>query len=709
MYKFSSASKTMATAVCALMLALPVTLLAACSGTELKPFSQYSEYAVKAADDGDSGDAKWAAYLKSHFQKRATDRDCIIAGKAQDDSQLQLVVDLDGSMDSDYEVAVAPHEIRLKARSTEAMLWLQYQFMSSASADDGRFLSADLPPAVVDCKSDTKGSFAFEHRSIYTPTNTNADMMPILGVGNVDFDWGLWGHNLRKVFTDGIPAEATAMVNGKRDAGQFCFSSEALYHAYEQFVIDQYGDGSDGVTTRFAVVPNDNRLVCQCAACKAKGNTPQSATPAVTALIERLARRFPHQMFFTSAYSTTRTAPTHRLPDNVGVMVSAIDMPMAPEALQAKGHETLEAQVKAWQKCCSRVYVWDYMRNFDDYLTPYPCLHHMQSRLRFYRDLGVKGVFLNGSGYDYAPFDDVQTYVLAQLLINPDVDIEACASRYFASAYPKTGQLLGDYYRKIEQQAQRATLPFYGGIDEALDTWLDAQQFGEFFSTMDRASKQADEAERSKLNRLLTALAFTRLEIMRSQQQAPSRQQIDAMTSLLSHHTAFKDMANYRESDGDLDGYLKQWKESYPWLDTAGNLLRGVTMDAEPKADAHLLTDGKQGFATDYHLGWLITSAPVQRFSVSSGLPSAAVFHVSLLHAPQWHIFAPSSIEVVQGGAVKGKAIITSPTDSRRVRVSISATGLQPGVKTEVIITQTAAAEGRKTMALDEIEITNRQ
>ena len=173
----------MATAVCALMLALPVTLLAACSGTELKPFSQYSEYAVKAADDGDSGDAKWAAYLKSHFQKRATDRDCIIAGKAQDDSQLQLVVDLDGSMDSDYEVAVAPHEIRLKARSTEAMLWLQYQFMSSASADDGRFLSADLPPAVVDCKSDAKGSFAFEHRSIYTPTNTNADMMPILGVG----------------------------------------------------------------------------------------------------------------------------------------------------------------------------------------------------------------------------------------------------------------------------------------------------------------------------------------------------------------------------------------------------------------------------------------------------------------------------------------------------------------------------------------------
>ena len=705
MYKFSSASKNIATAVCALMLALPVTLLAACSSAQLKPFSQYSEYAVKAADDGDPGDAKWAAYLKSHFQKRATDRDCVIAGIAQDDSQLQLVVDMDAHMDSDYEVAVAPHEIRLKARSTEAMLWLQYQLMSAASEEDGRFLAGDLPPAVVDCKSNAKGSFAFEHRSIYTPTNTNADMMPILGVGNVDFDWGLWGHNLRKVFTDGIPAEATAMVGGKRNAGQFCFSSEALYRAYEQFVIDQYGDGSDGVTTRFAVVPNDNSLVCQCAACRAKGNTPQSATPAVTALIERLARRFPHQMFFTSAYSTTRTAPTHRLPDNVGVMVSAIDMPMAPEASAAKGHETLEAQIKAWQKCCSRIYVWDYIRNYDDYLTPYPCLHHMQSRLRFYRGLGVKGVFLNGSGYDYAPLDDVQTYVLAQLLINPDADIEACADRYFASAYPKTGQLLSGYYRKIEEQALRHTLPFYGGIDEALATWLNAQQFGEFFSTMDKASKQADEAERSKLNRMLTALAFTRLEIMRSQKQAPNRQQIEAMTSLLSHHTAFKDMANYRESDGNIDDYLEQWKESYPWLDTANDLLRGTTIDAEPKADAHLLTDGKQGFATDYHLGWLITSASTQRFTIPSSLPSTAVLHVSLLHAPQWHIYAPETIEVRQNGAVKGRTTITAPKTSRRVTVSISATGLQTGVKTEVILTQSATADNRKTMALDELQI----
>ena len=30
------------------------------------------------------------------------------------------------------------------------------------------------------------------------------------------------------------------------------------------------------------------------------------------------------------------------------------------------------ALVSRWHKVVGRVYVWDYMRNFDDYFTPYP-------------------------------------------------------------------------------------------------------------------------------------------------------------------------------------------------------------------------------------------------------------------------------------------------------------------------------------------------
>ena len=704
MRRYSSISKKTVTAICGAICFLPLTLIAACTGNDLKPFSQYSEYAIKAASADDNADAKWAGYLKSHFQKRATDRDCVLSGQAQDDSQLQITVDMDPQMPTDYAVTIASHQITLKARNTEAMLWLQYQFMSKAASEDNRFTATDLPPAMIDCRTNTSGSFAFEYRSLYTPTNTNADMMPIMGVGNVDFDWGLWGHNLKKIFTDGIPTDAQAMINGKRSSNQFCFSSEALYHAYEQFVIDQYGDGSDGITTRFAVMPNDNTQVCQCAACKTKGNTTDNATPAVTALIQRLAKRFPRQMFFTSAYATTRKVPTGKLPANVGVIISAIDMPMMPKIKGSKEQSALESQTKEWQQHCNHVYIWDYMRNFDDYLTPYPCLHHLQSRLQYYRSIGINGIFINGSGYDYAPFDDVQTYVLAQMLINPDIDIEGITAQYFATAYPKTGNLLANYYTSLEKDASEHTLPFYGGITDELGVYIKPQELIHFIAATDRASKVADSDERTKLNQLLTALAYTRLEIFRTQDVAPDHSQIESQTYLLSQHTAFDNMGNYRESNGDIDNYLKQWTESFPWLDTQANLLdRGALETSSADGNARLLTDGKQGFVTDYHLGWFISPAPTLTLTTRTELPASVSFSLSALHAPEWHIYAPSAVEIRQNGKVKGRTNIKAPSANGRVKINVKAAGLQPGVKTEINIVQTTANTTRRTMAIDEI------
>ena len=108
------------------------------------------------------------------------------------------------------------------------------------------------------------------------------------------------------------------------------------------------------------------------------------------------------------------------------------------------------------------------MRNFDDYITPFPCLYHLQNRLKLYKRIGIKGVFFNGSGYDYSSFDDVQTYTLAQLAVNPDVSIENCVRRYFNAMYPATGNILCDYYLDLERKAKGYNLHIYAGIDDVL-------------------------------------------------------------------------------------------------------------------------------------------------------------------------------------------------------------------------------------------------
>ena len=687
---------------------MPLLMMASCGQAAVPPFTQYSEYAVCAANADDAADVKWATYLKSHFQKRATDKDCVIAAKAADGSQLQVNVDLDPKMSTDYAVERDEQHLTLRARTTEAMLWLQYQFMAAASEQDRRFTTDDLPASVLSCTQDTAGSFAFEYRGIYSPSNTNADLMPILGTHNVDFDWGLWGHNLRKVFTDGIPQEAYAMVGAKRDESQFCFSSEKLYKAYEAYVIDQYGDGNNDEIVRFAVMPNDNSTVCQCLACRAAGNTATSATPAVTKMVERLARRFPKHQFFTSSYTTTATPPKHRLPDNVGVLVSTLALPLQTKMDGSTAEQRkFEATMKSWKSASKHIYVWDYMRNFDDYITPYPCLEHIKARLQYFKKMGVDGVFYNGSGYDYASFDDVQTYVVAQLMLNPDADITQLVRHYYGKAYPVTAPIYTDYYLSLEDKAQKATLNPYSGIGEAARKYLDGAALDAFWHKLDGGKGKAVDTERRNINEMLTALAFTRLELLRLKPAAPSAATKGELLSLLSAHTAFKDLANYRESFGEVDQYISEWRTSSPWLANNGNKLRGATLTSTTKldpeyADLSVLTDGKAGFASDYHTGWLLNSSAQLSLTVPQGkLSGNATLQLTFLQASQWHIFAPASVEVWQGGKLIGKAVPVAKDGRNEVKVAVS--GLSGSAPVEIRINK-AERSGRATIAVDEIE-----
>lgn len=685
---------------------------AACSAESgVRTFPAYSEYTILPADKKDAKDVKWADYLKRHWQKRSVDKDCVYMGKAADESQLQILVDFDPLLDEDFAVKTRKDEICLTARSVESMLYVLYQFMSAASAEDARFASTDLPPAAFSCKIDTAGTFAFEYRGIYSPANGDADLMPILGTHNVDFDWGLWGHNLRKVFTDGIPTDAKALVDGSRSDEQFCFSSEALYKAYTDFVMDNYGEGNADETVRFAVMPNDNGEVCQCKACRAAGNTESSATPAVSKLVERLAKRFPRHQFFTSSYSTTTTPPAHVFPDNVGVLVSAMSLPLSTKALDGDAGKALEKTIEAWQKVSKHIYVWDYMRNFDDYLTPYPCLHHLQERLRFFRDLGVAGVFYNGSGYDYASFDDMQTYVLARLLVSPDADVDGCVSAYFNKFYPLTSEVLTPYYNELEENADGKTLPTYSGIGGMVSAGIDGESFETFWKKLDNVSKRTDVDERRRLNKLLTALNFTRLELLRLQSTPVSQGVVRQRLQLLAGRSAFKNLTDYREANGDLDEYAKQWETSFPWKSVEGNVLKGKKLTAlssvgDETNDVVTLTNGKQGFTTDYHTEWVVTPSTLSlQVGGTEVVSSTMRFSLSFLVAPVWHIFAPSAVELWQDGKCVGKAAFSDNSAQPMTRVEKNVTGssLRVGTPLEIKVLQ-AERKGRVTLACDEIE-----
>ena len=392
---------------------------------------------------------------------------------------------------------------------------------------------------------------AFDYRALCTPTNLNPEEFGIKDVDNVDYDWALWGHNLRKTLGKNPTEEMLATVDGKHDSTQLCFSSPALREAVAYWVDDQWGKKGQ----RFAIMPDDNTIACLCEECVKLGNTPGNATPAVTDMVRELAAKYPDHTFFMAAYHSTKEAPKEKLPDNVGVLLSTMPIPMRYTFGESGGFRNFDATLKAWKEKTPLLYVWEYERNFDDYLTPYPCLLVLQQRLKYYKESGVSGVFVNGSGYDYSTFDDVQSYVLAQLLKNPDADVEKLVRRFYAKYYPQCGGMIGDYYLKLERRLRdtNRVMPYYGTIDETVSAYLDPKEFTDFWISLDKASKSVSGTERQYINRMLTAMAYTRLMLKPADEDERAE-----LILVLKDYESVPHLKNYKETGGSLKDLLKK-------------------------------------------------------------------------------------------------------------------------------------------------------
>jgi len=694
-------------------LCLAMLMCCSCSSVGSRPFASYDHYWIVAGDAGSAADRQWATYLLTHLGRRTGGRGVAVSSEPEQGKAVRVVVHVDKALPNYYSVARDGDVLHLTARNAYTMRWLLYQFL--AATDDPRVSDGDLPPAAISMEK-AAGDFAFEYRGIYSPFNSDPELMPVTASHNVDYDWALWGHNLRRVFTDGVPDEAKASVDGKKTAEQFCFSSEKLFKAIESYVIDNYGEGKKGdEMARFSIMPEDNDIVCTCEACVKAGNTRQSATPAVSRLLRRLAVRFPGHIFFTSSYLTTKEAPTSPLPANTGVIISAIDIPMRSDfAMKQSEMEPFSRLVSQWQKATQRVYVWDYMRNFDDYLTPYPCLNIMAGRLRYYQRIGIKGVFLNGSGGDYAPFDDVQTATLAALLVNPGLSAEDYVGRCIKHFYPLSGNMLSEAYLSWEGEVDKrhATLPFYGGIGDAVKAWLNPETFGSFCDELDKKSKNIRDDERRRLNKMLTALQFTRLELLRMPYGRYNRAEAELYLESLGGHTTFADMRHYREAYGDISTYIKEWGRLIAENAADKGLLKGVLLAAGSATDdgyddMSLLTDGLHALPSDYHTGWVLSSSGQTIWKIPAGnVHGGTELKLSFMHAPKWRIRLPEKVEVWQDGRLLSTADMSGaawaePFTKHTVSCKLGAVSGDAPVELRVM----PAGSGRTTVACDEISM----
>ena len=640
--------------------------------TEMFPSKE--GYLITIGEDPTDRDTRWAKYLYEHLKKRANDDEMVAFGVSEKE-MWHVIIQIDPTAQEGFRISHKGADIKLTASDDRHMLWLQYQLIKKISKEDPRIDGSDLPPALLNL-TDTCGTFAFDYQSIYSPAGLNSDYTGVMGLNNFDDSWGIWGHNLRKVLGDNTD-KVYATIHGKTDDSQLCFSSSEMYTQIEDYIVNNFGEKGN---SRFVIAPDDNPYACTCASCTALGNTEKNATPAVTELVLRLAQRFPKHFFFTTSYLSTQQATDKQLPANAGVMVSAIDFPLRRIDSKDAQEKKFAQQLENWKKVTKNIYIWDYINNFDDYLTPFPILKIAQQRLQFFKKNGASGIFFNGSGYSYSSFDEMRTFVLSVLLINPEQVVDDLIRNYFNQEYPVSKKWLSDYYIDLENSTQSGKkLGLYAGIRESEGTYLNPEKFIKFYDEMGDFVSDAKGKERKKLHELQTALSFTRLEMgrdhsydaygyaKRNGKEIQTVPQARKWVTQLKEHKAFSGMEYYNESANEIDYYIKEWEQYILASDIKKDLFLGITPSSTPKTNKNSLkrlTDGTHGLPDNYHCGWIIF--PQEECTIDlpvKEINESGTVYISFLNLPRHRIYAPQQIEVSRDGA-SYKKINLSPDDS---------------------------------------------
>lgn len=626
-------------------------------------FASKEGYLITIGEDPTDKDTRWAKYLYEHLKKRANDDEMVAFGVSEKE-MWRVIIRIDPTLQEGFRIAIKGSEIELTAADDRQMLWLQYQLIKKISKEDPRIDGSDLPPAIINL-TDTCGTFAFDYQSIYSPSGLNPDYTGVMGLNNFDDSWGIWGHNLRKVLGDNVD-KVYATIHGKTDDSQLCFSSEEMYRQIESYIVDNIGEKG---SSRFVIAPDDTPYACTCASCTAMGNTEKNATPAVTELLLRLSQRFPKHSFFTISYLSTKQVTDKQLPSNAGIIVSAIDFPLRRIDGKNAQEKKFMQQLNQWKKVTKNIYIWDYINNFDDYLTPFPILKIAQQRLRFFKQNGASGIFFNGSGYSYSSFDAMRTFVLSALLINPELPVEELVRDYFNQEYLLSKKWLYDYYINLENSVQSGKkLGIYAGIAELEQSFLNPEKFIKFYDEMGDYVSDAKGKERKKLHELQTALSYTRLEMGRNhsydpygyaqrngKQIQPTPQARKWLTQLKEHH-AFTGMEYYNESADEIDYYIKEWEQYILASDIKKNLFLGIMPSSTPPTDKDglkRLTDSTHSLPGNYHCGW--TTLPKEEYEISlpvKGINKTGNIYISFLNLPRHRFYPPRQIEISKDGAI---------------------------------------------------------
>jgi hypothetical protein len=274
--------------------------------------------------------------------------------------------------------------------------------------------------------------------------------------------------------------EYFSLVNGARlrddNYGQLCCTNKEVIEICIQETLSQMRANptmrvfSVSQSDTFPEAPN----YCECENCQKLAREEESQMGPVLALVNRVAeaveREFPENTVETLAYRWTRKPPKNLRPrKNVLICLCTAECCFVHpfESCDYAQSRAFRDDIEAWGKTGARLWVWNYVTSFSDYLLPFPSQRYLRQNIRFFVRSGVTGIF-EQDAYN-TPNSELAAlggYMTAKFLWNPDYDEDKAAREFLAAYYGPAAKPIRRYMDLLNERVEEENIHL--GIDAAI-------------------------------------------------------------------------------------------------------------------------------------------------------------------------------------------------------------------------------------------------
>lgn len=268
--------------------------------------------------------------------------------------------------------------------------------------------------------------------------------------------WGLWVHSFdvllpAKKYFQSHP-EYFALINGKRNPAQLCLTNPEVLRLVTQNL--QQKINKNPTAPFWSVSQSDGNFFCQCENCKRLDDQQESHQGSLLTFVNNVANHFPDKLITNLAYLYSEAPPKTLKPlPNVMIMLCTSDEERRVP-LSKQQNTPFKEHFDKWSKITSQLFLWDYIVQFTNSLSPFPNLHTLQPNIQYFASKNVTYMFEQGIGDIPAEFSELRCYMASRLMWNINVNINATMQEFINGYYGKNGgSYINQYITMVTKNA----------------------------------------------------------------------------------------------------------------------------------------------------------------------------------------------------------------------------------------------------------------